>query len=504
MAKIISHNLKEQQKGINEAVDIMKITIGPRGKNVSLSNGDVVNDGRRIAEDINFEEREKDKGAQKVRNLVRKISSDVGGGRTASAILYKELVNVGTNLLDKGFNFNSVKKGMKRAVEDIHWELDKMSLPVGDSLKQVATISTESAELGEVIANTLEKVGIDSVVTVETSNTFGVTTEIADGLKFDKGFVSPFMINNEQKEAIYEKIPVLITDKKISFFKELQPVFDSLMKKGEKSILIIAEDLDGEALNVCVLAKIKGQFNTLAIKTPGIGDLKKFCIEDLCALTGAELWTEYSKEPKLGSVEKVKSTEKETIIYGGDVQTWVTTLKTRREMTENKWEKDQFDERIAKLQNGIAIIKVGASSDDDIKYLKLKIEDGVSESKRAIEEGVVVGGDCAIVNAGKYLFRKKGLFISEEDKGYNIVLDSLKAPLEQIIKNGGYNPKDAVSQITKTISPSIGYDSISNKVVEDMYEAGIIDATKVVKTSLEYAVDEAILFLSLGGSISDK
>lgn len=486
----------EQKKGIDKAVNLIKITIGPRGKNVSLSNGDIVNDGKRIAEDILLKDPQENKGATKVRNLVRKISTDVGGGRTATAILYQSLITQGMNLLERGYNFNLVKKGMDLAVKDITAELTKMAKPVKGKLKQIATISTESTELGTVIADTIDKVGLDSVVTVEESNTFGITSEIADGLKFDKGYISPFMITNERQESEYKDISVLITDRKLSFFKDLQPIFDALVKKGKKDLLIIAEDMEGEALNVSVIAKLKGQFNTLAIKTPGVGDMKKFTLEDLCALTGAEVWTEYN-EPVLGKAKKVVSTKDSTVLFGGDVNTWITTLKTRRELSENVWEKDQYNERIAKLTNGIAVIKVGASSEDEVKYLKLKIEDGVNETKRALEEGIVMGGNVAFIHAIKSLKKDKS-------DGYNIVINSLEAPLRQIVENGGGSPDVVINEIKFADNLTKGYNSLDNEVVDDMYTLGIIDPVKVVKAVLEYSVNAASIFLSIGGDNSEE
>lgn len=502
MSKIISFSKEKQKEGINKIVDLMAITIGPRGRNVSLTNGDTVNDGRRIAEDISLKDFTENKGADKVRKLVRKISSDVGGGRTATAILYKTLINTGMDLLNRGFNFNLLKKGMLLAVKDIHAEIDKMSQSSKGKLKQIATISTESEELGQVIADTMEKIGKDGIATVEQSNTFGITTEIAEGLKFDKGFVSPYMITNERQEAEYKDISVLITDKKISFFKDMQPIFDSLIKKSKKDLFIIAEDFEGEALNISIIAKIKGQFNTLAIKTPGLGDNKKFCIEDLCALTGAELWTEFSTEPKLGKAKKITSTKDTTVILGGEVKTWIKILETRKDLTDNVWEKDQFTERIAKLKNGIAVIKVGASSEDEVKYLKLKIEDGVNETKRAMEEGIVMGGNVSFIHATKNL--NPGLNSEEEMKGYEIVLKAVEAPLRQIVENGADKPDVVIEILNNNESLTLGYNSLETQMTDDMYADGIIDATKVVKTVLQYAVNEAILFLSIGGDISEE
>lgn len=503
MSKIISNNIDKLKKGLDAVADAVKVTIGPRGKNVIIENGThpiIANDGGRIAKEITLKDPIENMGAMLIKEVVQKTSDDVGGGRTASAIITQALVSEGLKLVNKGFNANLLKKGMNLAVKDIIEQLDKMAKPVKGKLKEVATISTESEELGKVIAETIEKIGSDGIVTVEESNSFGITSEIAEGLKFDKGYVSPYMITNERQEAEYKDISVLITDKKLSFFKDIQPIFDSLIKKGKKDLLIIAEDLEGEALNVAVVAKLKGQFNTLAIKTPGIGDNKKFCVEDLCALTGAELWTEMN-EPKLGKVKKVLSKKDSTIILGGDVKTWITTLKTRRELTENKWEKDQFNERIAKLQNGIAVIKVGANSESEIKYLKLKIEDGVNETKRALEEGIVMGGNCAFIHATKTISRG----LSEEvELGYEIVKKAIEAPLRQIVENSNGSPDVIIDKIKESDSLTVGYNSLDNIVVDDMYALGIIDAVKVTKTVLQNAVSTASMFLSIELSISEE
>jgi chaperonin GroEL len=499
MSKVITLNkAKEKQlAGITKAVDAIRITIGPKGQNVCLTSGEIVNDGKRIADDIVLKDPIENKGATKVKNMIRKISTDVGGGRTACAILYKELCQTGVNLLERGFNANLIKKGMDLAVKDITAELDKMAKPVKGKLKEIATISTESEELGQVIADTIEKVGLDSVVTVEESSAFGISTEIAEGLKFDKGYISPYMVTNREKlEAEYKDIPVLIMDKKISFFSEIQPLLDALVKKNRKELFIIAEDIDETVLKVFAFSKFNNLFNVLAIKTPGVGDMKKFCIEDLCALTGAEVW-DGEHEPKLGKVKKVTCTKDTTIIQSvGDIKTWITTLKTRKELSENFWEKDQFNERIAKLQNGIAIIKVGASSEDEVKYLKLKIEDGVNETKRALEEGIVTGGNVAFIHASKKL--------KSNDLGYNIVLKALEAPLRQIVDNSNDSPDVVINSIRTSDNLTSGYNALDTKVVDDMYKLGIIDAVKVVKSVLQYSVKEAGIFLSIGGDISEE
>lgn len=492
-----------QLEGIKKVVDTMKITIGPRGKNVSLTNGDIVNDGKRIAEDVVLKDPQENKGATKVRNLVRRISSDVGGGRTACAILYKELCQTGVNLLERGFNANLLKKGMDLAVKDITEQLDKMAQLVKGRLKEIATISTESEELGKIIADTIDKVGLDSVIKVETGSSFGVVAEHEDGLHFDKGWISPWFITNKEKlEAEYTNIPVLLADYKISSFKDLLPYFEACDKK--KKLLVICDDLDAEALNISIMARAQQGFGILAIKTPGLGDNKKYCLEDLAALTGAEILTENATIPvKLGNAKSILSKQNSSVITGtGDIKTWITTLRTRASMTENKWEIDQFNERIAKLSNGIAVIKVGASSEDEVKYLKLKIEDGVNETKRALEEGIVMGGNVAFIHARG----KLAVSIENSDiaSGYKIVFDALLAPLKQIVENSGGSPDVVINILKEARHLTQGYNSLDNTMVEDMYKLGIIDAVKVVKAVLQYAVSEASIFLSIGGDISEE
>lgn len=508
MSKIIelSKAKEKQLAGIIKAVDTMALTIGPRGGNVCLTNGDIVNDGKRIAEDIILKDPIENKGATKVRNLVRKISTDVGGGRTACAILYRELCQTGLNLLERGFNGNLIKKGMDLAVKDITEELETMAKPAKGHLEQVATISTESEELGKVIADTIKKVGLDSVVTVEESQAFGISSDIADGLKFDRGYLSPYMVTDaERLEAVYNDIGVLIYDGKITDFGQLKPLFDKLIKEGKKELFIIAEDIDESVLRVFAFAKFNGLFKAVAIKSPGIGDMKKFIMEDLEALTGAKVVKDLKdKEIQLGFVKKIVSTKDSTTIFSlADIKTWITTLKTRSELSENVWEKDQFKERIAKLQNGIAVIKVGASSQDEVKYLKLKIEDGVNETKRALEEGIVMGGNVAFIHAIKSDNFTKSM-PRESILGYNIVIEAIEAPLRQIVENSNGSPDVVIDKIKSSESLTVGYNSLDNIIVDDMYKLGIIDAVKVVKAVLQYSVKEAGIFLTIKGDISEE
>ena len=529
MAKTIdlSSAKQRQLEGIKKSVEIMALTIGPRGANVCLTNGDIVNDGKRIAEDVVLKDPIENKGAMRVRRLVRRISSDVGGGRTACAILFKELCQTGLNLLERGFNGNLIRKGMELAVKDITAELDKMAKPAKGHLKEIATISTESEELGQVIAEVMEKVGVDSDVKVEESQSFGVSYEREDGLKYDKGYISPYMVTKEKSlEAEYEDISVCIIDKKISSFGDLVPILERVAKGGKKDLFVIAEDIDESVLRLCALHKMNGMFNLLATKSPGIGDMKKFCLEDIGQLVHATVLTEQNwessfetetvKTPKgevpvkllkanlLGKAKKITCKQHSTIITSNkDIKTWITTLKTRKELAENKWEIDQFNERIAKLTNGIAVIKVGASSEDEVKYLKLKIEDGVNETKIALEEGIVMGGNVAFIHAVDNSLVPVGN-LDEKELGYIIVANAIQAPFRQIVQNSNGSPDVVVDKIRESKDLTRGYNSLDNTVVENMYKLGIIDAVKVVKTVLQYAVSEAGIFLSIGGDISEE
>lgn len=509
MPKVVERDIQKIKKGIDVVADAVKVTIGPRGKNVVIESGlhpIIANDGGRIAKELVLKDPIENIGASIIKEVIQRTSEDVGGGRTASAIITQAVTDAGLKLTEKGFNQNLLKKGMNLAVTDICTQLDKMAQPVkkGD-IEKVAAISTESEELGKVIADTMEKVGVEGIVTVEESQTFGITSHIEEGLKCNQGYISPFMTTNERLEAEYTDIPVLITEKKITLFKEIQPLLDELVKKGKKELMIIAEDFGGEALNVAVLAKLRGQFNLLAIKTPGIGDLKKLTQEDLCALVGATLDTEHV-DGKLGTAKKVLSRKDSTIILGkGNVKEWVEMLKKRRSLTENKWEIDQYNERIAKLQNGIAVIKVGAASETEVKYLKLKIEDGVNEAKRAMEEGIVVGGNCAYLNALK---STKSYFKEETpqeiEMGYHIVTEAVQAPLRQIVQNGNGRPDVIVENILTNPSLTAGYDSLAEETVNDMFERGIVDAVKVSKTVLQNAVSAASMFLSTELAIAEE
>jgi chaperonin GroEL len=345
----------------------------------------------------------------------------------------------------------------------------------------------------------MEKIGKDGIVQVEESQTFGITTEYTDGLEFDKGYVSPYMVTNQERmEAEYKNAPIYITDKKINTYKEIFPLIDQLAKQKATSLIIIADDFSDDTIRNFIIMKLQGAFNVLAIKAPGYGDNKKIMLEDLAVMVGAEI--SIDGEFKVGSAEKVISTkDSTTIIKGkGNIKEHLENLKNLKDITDNKMEKDRLEERIAKLSNSIAVIKVGTASDTTLSYLKQKVEDGVNEAKRALEDGICVGGNTIFLHAIRELKIKKG--IEEYNLGYNLVLESVTAPLAQIILNSKGKPDVMMTIIGN--NPS-GYNAKTNEVIDDMYASGIIDAVKVPITILENAVEEVSTFLTIGASIND-
>lgn len=507
----INFNPKTKLKaGLDKVADAVKLTIGPKGKNVVIDRGVdplITNDGGTIAADIVLKDKIENIGAQIIKGVIRKTSEKVGGGRTASAILTQAIVTEGLKQVENGMNLQLLKKGMQKAVEDITANLEKNAKKVTtkEEIESIARISTESDELGRVISDVIHRVGKDCVVTVEESQTFGVETEVAEGLKFDKGYVSPYMVTQpERMEAEFKNISVLVTDKKISIFNEIMPVVKKLMEQGQNSLLVICEDFDGDALNNAVMAKLSGKFNLLAIKAPGYQD-KNDWIEDIALTVNAEIvsdrfGTKYDTI-KLGLAKKVIATKDTTVLIGtGSVKNKLNDLKAQLEDTDKAWDKDRLERRIATLGGSVAVIKVGAATETELKYLKQKIEDGVNESKRALEEGIVIGGNNAFIHAAK------GLSTDLQDefgKGYNIILKAIEAPLRQIVLNANGKPDVVVSDM-ENHQPEVGYDANTNELKPNLFGLGIIDALKVTRTVLENALSGASMFLTIEASITEE
>ncbi len=518
---------KALKRGVDVVCDAVKITIGPKGRNVVLDKGygapTITNDGVSIARDITLSDKFENMGAEIVKEVANKTNDIAGDGTTTSVVLTGAIISEGIKHLNMGLGVIGLKAGIDSAVKDVLNALKEISKPIKtkEEIKQVATISAESKELGSIIAETIEKVGKDGVVTVEESQSFGVESEVVEGLEIDKGYISPYMVtNSERMEAEYKDIPVLITDKKISSIKEILPLLEKIAGTGKKDLLIIAEDVDGEALTTFVINKLRGGFNVLAVKAPGYGDRKKEMLFDIAVVCGGEVISddlgiklENVELSQLGKVSKVVSTKDNTILVGGKgkksaIEERVASIKAQKQNTTAKYDIEKMDERIAKLSGGVAVIRVGAATETEMKYLKLKIEDAVNATKAAISEGIVVGGGVALVKAANKVAEKikdKKDKSTEFSVGYEIVLNACNMPLRQIAINCGKGDGSVVLEkvINAGTKSNFGYDALNDEFVDDMFSRGIIDPVKVTKTGLINASSAAGVFLTTEVVITD-
>ncbi len=523
MAKEIKFNQDARlalKRGVDAVANAVKVTIGPRGRNVVLDKGyggpTITNDGVTIAKDIVLEDKFENMGADIIKEVASKTNEIAGDGTTTSVVLTQALMNEGMKHTSMGVNAMALKHGIDTMTTKAIELLQSISKPIKntDDIRHVATISAESKELGNIIAETIEKVGKDGVVTVEESQSFGVESEVVEGLEFDKGYVSPYMVtDNERMEAEFKDATVLVTDKKISTIKEILPLLEKLAQTGKKELVIIADDVDGEAMATFVLNKLRGAFSVLAIKAPGYGDKKKELLQDIAVVLGATVVSDDTgmkldtvELSVLGGAQKIIATKDSTVIVAGkgknkDITARVSQLKALRQNTDSKYDIEKIDERIAKLSGGVAVIRVGAPTETEMKYLKLKIEDAVNATKAAIEEGIVVGGGCAFVKTAGLLEKvKTGGY--EEGLAKDILLKALVSPLKQIAINAG---KDDGSVIVDTIKRGEydGYDALADKFVEDMFKAGIVDPLKVARTGLLRASSAVSTLLTTEVAIAD-
>ncbi|HQF40893.1 MAG TPA: chaperonin GroEL [Candidatus Paceibacterota bacterium] len=531
MAKQITFNddaRKALKRGIDQVADAVKITIGPKGRNAVLDKGygapTITNDGVSIAKEITLADKVENMGAEIIKDVASKTNDIAGDGTTTAVILAQAIIEEGFKKTALGVNAMGVKAGIEAAAAKVVKELKAIAKPIKDKheIVQVATISAESEEFGKIIADAIEKVGKDGVVTVEESQSFEVESEFVEGMQFDKGYVSPYMITDaERMEAVYEDPVVLITDKKVSTVKEILPLLEKLAGAGRKEMVIIADDVDGEALTTFVVNKLRGTFNVLAVKAPGYGDRKKEMLADIATLTGGTLISEEvgikleNVEPNmLGRARRVIATKDGTTVVGGkgkkaDIEERVATIKKQIEASDSSYDKDKLRERLGKLSGGVAVIKVGATTEAEMKYKKLKIDDAVAATKAAVDEGIVPGGGTALIKAGAKVAASKIAAPSEDiaaefQAGVEILLDSLKAPIEQIVLNAGKN--NAAVVIDKILSGKAneGYDANADAVAEDMFKAGIIDPVKVTRTGLERAASAAAILLTTEVAITEE
>lgn len=517
---------KKLQKGVDTVADAVKVTLGPRGRNVVLDKGfggpTITNDGVSIAKEITLKDKFENMGAEIIKEVANKTNELAGDGTTTATVLTQALVNEGLRQTTMGINSMAVRSGMEHAANDVVEALKDMATTISsvDEIKQVASISAEDKELGEKIAETIDKVGKDGVVTVEESQSFGIETELTEGMQFDKGYVSPYMVTNpERMEAEFKDAQVLITDEKVSNVQDILPLLEKIAQTGKKELVIIADDVEGEALATFVVNKLKGGFSVLAVKAPGYGDRKKDMLADIAVTTGGQVITkELGMELKnteiemLGKADRVVATKDATTIVGGAgekaaIDDRVGALKAQLEQASSKFDKEKLEERIAKLAGGVAVIRVGAATETEMKYLKLKIEDAVNATKAAIEEGIVPGGGTALARAAgkveKDVLSKKELD-REELIGYNIVLKALEGPLKQIADNTGKHDGAVIVQKVKEAGGNAGYDAAKAEMVDDMIKAGIIDPVKVERSGVQNAVSAAAILLTSEAAVADE
>ena len=529
MSKKILYNeeaRKALKNGVDAVANVVKITIGPRGRNVVLDKGygspTITNDGVSIAKDIVLKDKFENLGAEIVKEVASKTNDIAGDGTTTATVLIQSIVNEGMRETNMGVNAMGLRSGIESASKDVVTILKKIATPIktDDEIRQVATISAESTELGTIIADTIKKVGKDGVVTVEESQSTDLESEIVEGIEFDKGYISSYMITNaERMEAEFNDPAILITDKKISTIKEILPMLEQLAKTGKKDLVIIADDVDGEALATFVVNKLRGTFNVLAIKAPGYGDSKKDILEDIAVTVGAKVITESvglkfenADINTLGKARKVISKKDSTVIVGGkgkklDIESRINQLRKQKNNIDSKYDLEKIEERIAKLSGGVAVIRVGAATETEMKYLKLKIEDAVNATKAAIEEGIVSGGGVALIRAGfeveKLLQTKKNL-TKEQELGYKIVIRALSAPTRQIAINAGKEDGSVIVDKIRNGKGNIGYDALKDVMVDDMIKAGIVDPVKVTRLGVENACSAAAILLTTEAAIADE
>jgi len=531
MTKQIIFNQKAREslkRGVDKVANAVKITIGPRGKNVILEKSyggpTITNDGVTIAKDISLSDKFENMGAEIMKEVASKTNDVAGDGTTTSIVIAQTLIEEGMKKIVLGVNAMGIKAGIDKATEEVIKELKLIAKPISgkEEIKQVATISAESEKIGEIIAETVEKVGKDGVITVEESQSLGIESEVVEGMEFDRGYISPYMITDtERMEANFKDSPILITDKKISTIKEILPFLEKLAESGKKDLVIIADDVDGEALTTFVLNKLRGTFSVLAIKAPEYGERKKEMLQDIAVTVGAKVVSEEVglKLEKigldvLGRANKIISTKDKTILVGGkgkkiEIENRITQLKKQLKLSKSKFDLEKIEERIAKLSGGVAVIKVGASTETEMKYLKLKIEDAVNATKAAIEEGIIPGGGSALVKiaekiSGKSFKSTLKNFEEEFQVGFNLLLRALESPLKQIAINAGKEDGSVIVHQIKKSKIGSGYDANKDAIIDDMITAGIIDPVKVARSGIQNAASSAGILLTTEVAIADE
>ncbi len=521
MSKQIKYSEEARQKlkaGVDKLANAVTVTLGPKGRNVVLDKGfggpTITNDGVSIAKEIELEDKIENMGAEIVKEVAEKTNDVAGDGTTTATLLTQIIVSQGLKNVTAGANPLAIKRGLDKTLKAAVTALKKMAKPIQtkDEIAQVATISAESSEIGNLIAEVIDTVGKDGIVTVEESKTFGLQKEIVEGMQFDRGYISPYMVTDvERMRAVYENPFILITDKKISSLQEIVPILEAVAKTGKKELVIIADEVEGDALATLVVNKLRGTFNALAVKAPGFGDRKKEMLDDIAVLTGGRVISEElglkleNVEPKmLGRARKVISTKEDTTIIEGQgersqIEARINQLKNEIKMAESDFDKEKLQERLAKLSGGVAVIKVGAATEVEQKARQHKTEDALAATRAAIEEGIVPGGGVALLRCRQALEDLK--LEGDEKIGADILKRALEEPLRKIAQNAGVDGAVIAAEVRKR-QGNEGFNA-QTMVFEDLMTAGVVDPVKVVRSALENAVSAASILLTTECVVSE-
>ena len=522
MAKEIKYGVearKALEAGVNQLADTVRVTLGPKGRNVALDKSFgaplITNDGVTIAKEIELKDPFENMGAQLVKEAATKTNDVAGDGTTTATVLAQAMINEGMKNLAAGANPIVLRKGMKKATEAAVEEIAKMSKPIEgkDQIARVAAISASDDSVGEMVADAMEKVSKDGVITIEESKTMKTELDLVEGMQFDRGYVSAYMCTDMDKmEAVLDDPFILITDKKISNIQEILPLLEQVVKTGAK-LLIIAEDVEGEALTTLIVNKLRGTFNVVAVKAPGYGDRRKEMLKDIAILTGGQVISDELgldlKEvtmDQLGRAKSVKVQKENTIIVDGcgdkaEINARVSQIRAQIEETTSDFDREKLQERLAKLAGGVAVIRVGAATEAEMKEAKLRMEDALAATKAAVEEGIIAGGGSAYVHAAKKVAEVVGKLEGDEKTGGKIILKALEAPLFHIAANAGLEGSVIINKVAES-EVGVGFDAYKEEYV-DMIKAGILDPAKVTRSALQNATSVASTLLTTESGVAD-
>ena len=510
---------KSLLEGVNKLADTVKVTLGPKGRNVVLDKSFgaplITNDGVTIAKDIELEDKFENMGARLVKGVSEKTNDVAGDGTTTATVLAQSMIKEGVKNVAAGADPMAMKRGIDKAVNSAVEELKKISVPVNgkEDIARVASISANNDEVGELIAEAMEKVSKDGVITIEESKTSNTELNVVEGMQFDKGYVSPYMVTDTEKmEAVVDNPYILITDKKISNIQEILPLLENLMQQSGK-LVIICDDIEGEALSTLVLNKLRGVLNVVAVKAPGFGDKRKAMLQDIAILTGGEVITsdlglelKDTQIEQLGRARQVKVQKENTIIVDGagdkqQIADRVGQIKAQINETKSEYDKEGLQERLAKMAGGVAVIEVGAATETEMKDKKLRIEDALSATKAAVEEGIVAGGGTALINVAPAVEKTVEGLTGGEKLGATIVLKALEEPVKQIARNAGLEPAVIADNVKKS-EVGVGFDASKEEYV-DMKKSGIVDPTKVTRSALQNAASIASMVITTESLVAD-